>query len=127
MILLGEADLLILLSYTAPALHHTFLSIPLAFGQLRYQFLSSKFRLLVRVFDIIILPQPHLLLLLRRHMFNPDLLRPLLHKLADESRIPQLARHAQIFATSHHGVGFAPFSGGGDALGGEVVLFASCN
>lgn len=50
--------------------------------------LCGIFGFLERIPDFIILPQPYLLLLLRRYVLDPDLFRLLLHELPNISRIP---------------------------------------
>lgn len=80
---------------------------------------------LKRVLDLIILPHPNLPPLLRLLMLNPHLLGVRRDEVPDEARIPEFAGHPEVFAAAHEGVGFAAFDGGGDAFGGEVVLFAA--
>lgn len=58
-------------------------------------------------------------------MFDPDLLGLLLHECAYEPRVPQIASHAEIFATAHQRVRFATFGRCRDTLSREVVLFAA--
>jgi hypothetical protein len=82
----------------------------------RHAHLSPIFSLFEWIANLIILPQPYLLLLLRYHMLHPHLLRLLLHKRPDVARIPQLARHAQILTTAHQRIRLAPLSSSRDAL-----------
>ena len=89
--------------------------------------LRTEFRFLEWVSGLVVFPEPYLLLLLGRHMLHPDLLRLVLHKCSDVSRVPELTGNTKIFAAPHQGIGFAAFGGGGNAFGGEIVLFASCN
>ena len=89
--------------------------------------LGAEIGLLEWVFDLIILPEPDLLLLLRNHMLRPNLLGFLFHECSYESWIPQLAGHAEIFAAAHQCIRFAAFSGSWYAFGGEIILFAACN
>ena len=63
--------------------------------------LCAIFRLLEWVSQLIILPDPKLLLLLGHHMLPPNLLCLFLHEFSDISRIPQLAGHTEIFTASH--------------------------
>lgn len=101
-------------------------SVPLSYKLARLVlFSSTKLGLLIWVFNIIIFPQPHLLLLLRWNVLNPYLLRLGLHELPDISRIPELRSHTKIFTATHKGVGFASFGGSWNAFGGEIVLLAA--
>jgi hypothetical protein len=86
---------------------------------------SARLSLLEWVFDLIILPQHHLPLLLRRSMLNPNLLRKITVKFSDESRIPQLARYPQIFTAPHQCIRLAALGCGRYAVGVEVLLLAS--
>ena len=92
-----------------------------------FDFLCAVFRLLKRVSDLIILPDPYLLLLLVHYMFHPDLLCFLLHERSNVSRIPQLTGNTKIFTAAHQCIRFATLGCGGYPFGGEVILFASCN
>src|SRR4051812_32700689 len=56
-----------------------------------------------------ILPHKDLLLLLRHRVLDPHLLAVLRHEAADEDRVPQLRRDAQVLAAAHQSVGFAAF------------------
>lgn len=58
-------------------------------------------------------------------MLDERLARVLGLELADPARIPELAGDAQVLAAPDERVGAAPLRGGGDAVGGEVVLFAA--
>ena len=68
-----------------------------------------------------------LLPLLRELMFHKHLLDMFRFKLANEPWVPQLTRHAQVFATPGERVRFAAFYSCRDAFRREVVLFATCN
>jgi hypothetical protein len=81
--------------------------------------------LLERVFDLIILPDHNLPLLLRAHMFDPHLSRQLARKLANKPGIPQFTRNAQVFAAPHQRIGFTPFRRRRNAVGVEVLLLAT--
>lgn len=83
------------------------------------------FDLLERVLDLIVLPNHNLPLLLRALVLDPHLPRQFGRELADEPRIPELARNAQIFAAAHECVRLAALSGGWDAVGIKVLLFAA--
>ena len=48
-----------------------------------------------------------------------------LHEATDESGIPELRGNSQVFAAAHERVGLTAFGGGGDAVGVEVLLFAT--
>ncbi len=63
--------------------------------------------------------------LLRRDMFHYRLLSALRNKTADETRVPQLACDAQVFATAHQRVRLAAFGGRRDAIGIKVLLLAA--
>lgn len=86
---------------------------------------TSSFHLFERIPDLVVLSRPHLLPLLRDHVFRPDLPRVLSHEFSDEARIPEFAGNAEIFAAAHQRVGLAPFGGGWDPVGAEVVLLAT--
>ena len=58
-------------------------------------------------------------------MLDEDLARVLRAVAADPARVPQFAGDAEILAAADEGVGSTAFCGGWDAVGGEVVLFAS--
>jgi len=58
-------------------------------------------------------------------VLDVHLARVLGPELADPARIPQLAGDAEVLAAPHERVRAAPLGGGGDAVGGEVVLFAA--
>lgn len=87
--------------------------------------LRPKLCLLERILWLIIHSQPYLLLLLRGHMLDPDLLCVALHELSDKPWIPELRCNAQIFAAAHQGVGLAALGGRWDTFRGEVLLFAA--
>lgn len=80
-----------------------------------------------RVLGTIVLSQHNLPLLLRTRVLHPYLLCHLVRKLPDEARIPELRCYAQVFATSHQGVGFAAFGRSRDAVRVEVLLLAAGN
>lgn len=92
---------------------------------LRLLLLRTHLRLLERILHLIILPYNNLLLLLRRNMLNPDLLRHAGQKLANETGVPEFGRDAQVLAAPHQGVGFAAFGCRWDAVRVEVLLFAA--
>lgn len=48
-----------------------------------------------------------------------------LHEATDEPGIPELGGDSQVFAAAHERVGLAALSRGGDAVGIEVLLFAT--
>lgn len=87
--------------------------------------LRTKLGLPKRVPWLIIHPQPDLLLLLCRHMLDPNLLRMALHELSNKPRVPELTRNTQVFAATHQGIGFTALCGGGYAFWGEILLFAA--
>lgn len=58
-------------------------------------------------------------------MLHNRLLACLPHEPADEARIPEFARDAQVLTAAHQGVGFASLRRGWDAVRVEVLLFAS--
>ena len=91
----------------------------------RVEVLGKSFGLLERIPNRIILADPNFLLLLRHLVLHPRLPRVLLDEFPDEAWVPELAGHAEVFAAAHQRVGFAALGGGGDAFGGEVVLFAA--
>jgi hypothetical protein len=92
-----------------------------------FDLLSPIFRLLERVSSFIIFPKPYLLLLLCYHMLHPDLLSLVLHESSNISRIPQLTGNTKIFTAAHQRIRFAALGRGGYSLGGEIILFPSCN
>jgi hypothetical protein len=81
--------------------------------------------LLERVFNLIVLPDHNLPLLLRALMLDPHLPCDLARKLANKPRIPQFARDTQVLAAAHQGVGFAALGRRRDAVGVEVLLLAA--
>ena len=81
--------------------------------------------LLVGVSRLVVLAQIDLLAPLRDGMLDEQFLGVLARELSDESRVPQLAGYTEILTAPGHGVGLAAFDGGRDALGVEVVLFAT--
>lgn len=83
------------------------------------------FDFLERILRRIVFSQHNLLLLLGSDMLDPHLLCQFTRKLADETRIPEFACNTEIFTAAHKGVGFAAFGGGGNAIGVEVLLFAT--
>jgi hypothetical protein len=80
---------------------------------------------LPRITHLLILPNPNLTLPFVHYMLHKHLFCVLRFELANPPRIPQFARNTQIFAASYKSVGFAAFGGRGDAIGIEVVLFAT--
>lgn len=58
-------------------------------------------------------------------MLNKHLARVLGLVLADPARVPKFTRNAEILAAAHQRVRPAAFCSGGDAVRGEVVLFAA--
>ena len=74
---------------------------------------------------LIIHPQPDLLLLLCRHMLDPNLLRMTLHELSNKPRVPELTRNTQVFAATHQCIGFTALRSGRYAFWGEILLFAA--
>ena len=58
-------------------------------------------------------------------MLDPRFPDILCDELADEARIPQLGRDAEVLAAAHEGVGLAAFGGGGYVLDIEIGLFAA--
>ena len=48
-----------------------------------------------------------------------------LHEATDEPRVPELGGDPQVLAAAHEGVGLAALGRGGDAVGVEVLLFAT--
>ena len=93
---------------------------------LRLRSLSIRWYLLERVLKHIILSHPVLPSLLRHDVLNNHLFSFVVQEAPDESRIPQLARYAEIFAAPHERIGFAAFCGGRYAVSVEVLLFAAC-
>ena len=62
-------------------------------------------------------------LLLGPDVFDENLCAILGLELADEARIPELARDAEVLATAHEGVALARLGSGRDAIRVEVLLF----
>ena len=60
-------------------------------------------------------------------MLNKHISRVLGAKFADETRVPELAGHTQVFAAAHHGVGLTPFGGCRYTIFAKVGLLATCN
>lgn len=87
--------------------------------------LGAHLALLERVPDSVILPDDDLPLLLSRLMLDPDLLCIFVIELANKPWIPQFARDAQIFTTSHKGVGFATLGCSGDTIRLEILLLTT--
>ena len=58
-------------------------------------------------------------------MLNEHFPGVLLLVLADKARIPEFASDTEILTAADQGVGLAALRGGGDAIGGKVVLFTS--
>jgi hypothetical protein len=81
--------------------------------------------LLERVFDLIILPDHNLPLLLGAHMLHPHLLCNLRRELANKPWVPEFARNTQVLAAAHQGIRLAALGGSGDAIGIEILLFAA--
>ena len=48
-------------------------------------------------------------------------------ELADEARVPELARDAEVLAAAHERVALARLSRGGDAVGLKVLLLSAGN
>jgi hypothetical protein len=90
-----------------------------------YIYLYLHLNLLEGVFYCVVLPHDKLPLLLCAHVLSPHLFCVLCSELAYEAWIPELACDTQVFAATHQGVGFAAFSGGGDAIGVKVLLLAT--
>jgi hypothetical protein len=107
-------------SHSIPSNHlHSFLTPTYALPR------HLHLHLLKRILDHIVLAHHHLALLLRAHMLDPHLPRPLAQELAYKPRIPQLARNAQVLAAPHQRVGLAALGGRRDAVGVEVLLLAA--
>lgn len=81
--------------------------------------------LLPRIRNRIILPNPNLTLPLVNNMLHKHLPRILRLELPDPPRIPEFTCDPQILAAADECVGAAAFCCCWDAVGGEVVLFAS--
>lgn len=86
---------------------------------------SIRFDFLKGVAGFVVLAHPHLLPLLGRHMLDEELLCMLGLEFPDVPWIPKLAGDAQVLATAHHGVGFAAFDCGGNAIWGEIIHLAT--
>jgi len=86
---------------------------------------SIRLHFLKGVAGFVILAHPHLLPLLCRHMLDEEFLCMLGLEFPDVSWIPKLARDSQVLATAHHGVGFAAFDRGRNAIWREVVHLAT--
>lgn len=80
---------------------------------------------LIGVPRIRVLAAPHLPALLVDNVLDPDLVRVLLLELADEARVPQLRRDAQVLAASQESIRLAAFAGRGYCFLGEVLAFAA--
>jgi hypothetical protein len=80
---------------------------------------------LIRIRGLRVLADPDLPALLGGDMLDPDLLAVLLLELADEARVPELGRDAQVLAAPQQRVGFAPLAGRGDGFFGKVLAFAA--
>lgn len=81
--------------------------------------------LLERIPGRIILPQHNLPLPLRARVLHPNLLGPLTIELADEPRIPEFRRNAQVLAAAHQRVRFAALGRGGNTVWIKVLLLAA--
>lgn len=99
---------------------------PYAYTHILHEITSHiSLRLLPGIRYWVILSKPNLRPTLCCHMFHKRLTGVFGSKLADPAGVPELASHAKIFTAAHHGVGFAALCCGGDAVGGEIVLFAA--
>ena len=58
-------------------------------------------------------------------MLHKHLASLLGHEAAHEARVPQFTGDTQVLAAAHQCVGLAAFGSGGNAVRGEVVLFAA--
>lgn len=88
---------------------------------------SSRRRrdILVRVLQLVVFTHVMLPPPLSSDVLDHHLAHVGLHEPADESRVPEFGRDSQVFAAAHESVGFAAFGRGGDAVGVEVLLFAT--
>ena len=111
-------------SFNTPALNVSSLHKRTTIPRLRASH-STTSHLLERISDLVVLPHMMLPPLLRRHVLDQHLLPVLPHEPLDISRVPQLARDAQVLAAAHERVGFAAFRRRRDAIGVEVLLFAA--
>lgn len=60
-------------------------------------------------------------------MLHEHLFPKILEEFADESWVPKLASHAQVFAATHQSVRLATFGGSGNRFGAPVILLATGN
>lgn len=66
-------------------------------------------------------------LLLGRYVLSEDFHAVLRLELADEARIPELARYAEVLAAKHQSIALARLRRGWNAVGIEVFLFSASN
>jgi hypothetical protein len=81
--------------------------------------------LLVRVSGVGVLARPDLAALLVDNVLDPDLLAVRLLEVADEARVPQLRRDAQVLAAPQQRVRLAPLARRRDRLFGKVLALAA--
>ena len=82
-------------------------------------------RLLVRIPRLAVLAHPHLAALLVDDVLDPHLVALRALELADEARVPQLRRHAQVLAAPQQRVRLAPLARRRDGLFGKVLALAA--
>jgi hypothetical protein len=89
--------------------------------------LSPPHRLghLIRVRRLAVLARPDLALLLVDDVLDPQLAAVGLFELADEARVPQLRRDAQVLAAAQQRVRLAALAGRRDRLLGKVLALAA--
>lgn len=86
---------------------------------------ERSFDLLPRIRHLIVLAHPDFRFLLGTNMLHKRLTSVLRLVLANPAGIPELARNTQVLAAADEGVGATAFRSGGNALRGEIILFAA--
>lgn len=101
-------------------------SIPLIVHQdPSYQGREQLLGNLPRITHLLILPNPNLTLSLIDHMLHKHFFRIFRFVASNPARIPQFTGNTQILAAAYQRIRFAAFSGCGDTVWVEVVLFAA--
>lgn len=86
---------------------------------------SRRSNVLERVFQLVVLAHVVLSPPLGSDVLHHHLAHVSFHEAANESGIPELGGDSQVFAAAHERVGLAAFGCGGDAVGIEILLFAT--